>query len=130
MSPLLSGAIVMACAVIGLHFLRFWKSTRDRFFLYFALSFFIQGGQWLHAAVVGASGDWMRQPTLWPALLTGVLTMAVPFFIMQPGMGLGIAASKTPNPNVARLRSLVTHSVFGVGLYASAWVVARLLAAL
>jgi hypothetical protein len=39
---------------------------------------------------------------------------------MQPGMGAGIAASKTPNPNVARLRSIVTHTVYGIGLYGSA----------
>ena len=74
---------------------------------------------------VGGAG-WARQPTLGLALAIGILTMTAPFFIMQPGMGLGIAASRTPNPAVARLRSLVTHSVFGVGLYASAWVVARL----
>ena len=40
---------------------------------------------------------------------------------MQPAMGAGIAASKTPRPRVARLRSLVTHTVYGVGLYVSAW---------
>ncbi len=71
-------------------------------------------------------GDWARAPTLGPALMTGILTMAAPFFIMQPGMGFGIAASRTPNPNVARLRSFVTHIVFGTGLYASAWLLARL----
>jgi Family of unknown function (DUF5985) len=26
-----------------LFFLRFWRSTRDRFFLYFAMSFFMEG---------------------------------------------------------------------------------------
>ncbi len=78
------------------------------------------------ALLLVACGDWARQPTLGPALLTGILTMAAPWFVMQPGMGLGIAASKTPNPNVARLRSLATHIVFGTGLYASAWVLARL----
>jgi hypothetical protein len=36
---------------------------------------------------------------------------------MQPSFGLGVAASKTPNPNRARLKSLMTHTVFGVGLY-------------
>ena len=49
MSTLLSGALVMACLVIGLCFLRFWKTSRDRFFLYFALAFWIQGAQWLHS---------------------------------------------------------------------------------
>jgi hypothetical protein len=41
-------------------------------------------------------------------------------------MGLGIAASRTPKPNVARLRSLATHTAFGVGLYGSAWILAQL----
>ena len=54
MAPLLTGCIVMACAFIGLVFLRFWKSSRDTFFLYFAAAFWIQGAQWLHSGTVGA----------------------------------------------------------------------------
>src|SRR3954469_7462164 len=46
-------------------------------------------------------GEWARQPTFLPALIVAILTMAAPFFLMQPGMGLGIAASRTPNPNIA-----------------------------
>jgi hypothetical protein len=64
--------------------------------------------------------DWARHPTPLPALILGLVTLAAPFLIMQPGMGAGIAASKTPKPNVARLRSFLTHLVFGVGLYGSA----------
>ncbi len=64
-----------------------------------------------------ASGDWLARPTLLPALLYGIVTVVFPFFIMQPAFGLGIAASKTPNPTQARLKSLMTHTVFGVGLY-------------
>ncbi|WP_247490736.1 DUF2938 family protein [Bradyrhizobium sp. 17] len=41
---------------------------------------------------------------------------------MQPGMGLGIAAHHAPRPNVARLNTLLTHAVFGVGLYVAGWV--------
>lgn len=67
--------------------------------------------------VVLASGDWLARPTLPPALLYGIGTVVFPFFIMQPAFGLGIAASKTPNPTRARLKSLMTHTVFGVGLY-------------
>ena len=63
------------------------------------------------------SGDWLARPTLLPALLYGIGTVVFPFFIMQPSFGLGIAASRTPKPMQARLKSLVTHSVFGVGLY-------------
>lgn len=43
MKLMLLGAIAMACFVASLFFMRFWKTTRDRFFLLFALSFFIEG---------------------------------------------------------------------------------------
>ena len=70
--------------------------------------------------VVLTSGAWLARPTLLPALLYGVGTVVFPFFIMQPSFGLGIAASKTPNPTQARLRSLMAHAAFGVGLYVCA----------
>lgn len=63
--------------------------------------------------------DWIQSPTIVPALLVGIATVAAPFLIMQPGMGAGVAAYKIKNPNAARLQSLITHTVFGVGLYAS-----------
>jgi uncharacterized membrane protein YagU involved in acid resistance len=66
------------------------------------------------------SGGWLARPTLLPALLYGIGTVVFPFFIMQPSIGLGIAASRTPKPTQARLKSLVTHTVFGVGLYVCA----------
>jgi Family of unknown function (DUF5985) len=43
MHEMLLGAIATASMVAALFFLRFWKSTRDRFFLYFAMSFCIEG---------------------------------------------------------------------------------------
>ena len=60
---------------------------------------------------------WLRQPTIGPALLVGIGTLAAPFLLMQPGMGAGIAASRTPRPAAARLQSLATHTIFGLGLY-------------
>jgi hypothetical protein len=73
--------------------------------------------------------DWARNPTPIPALIVGVLGVAAPFFLMQPALGVGIAASKTPNPNQARLRSITTHLVFGIGLYCGALVSAVLIPA-
>jgi hypothetical protein len=73
--------------------------------------------------------DWARHPTPLPALIVSLVALVAPFFIMQPGMGAGVAASKTPNPNAARLRSIVTHSVFGLGLYGSALFFALLIPA-
>ena len=62
---------------------------------------------------------WLRDPTLGPALVVGLGSVLAPFLLMQPGMGAGIAASRTPRPGAARLQSLVTHGMFGVGLYLS-----------
>jgi hypothetical protein len=67
--------------------------------------------------IVLASPGWLARPTLLRALLYGIATVVFPFFIMQPSFGLGIAASRTPNPMQARLKSLATHTVFGAGLY-------------
>ncbi|MDQ0142914.1 DUF2938 domain-containing protein [Cupriavidus necator] len=66
--------------------------------------------------------DWARHPTLAPALMVGIGSVAAPFLVMQPAMGAGIAASRTPRPSVARMHSLVMHAVFGVGLYGAGWV--------
>ena len=73
--------------------------------------------------------EWARNPTLGPALLVGGATVAAPFLILQPGMGAGVAARKTPQPAVSRLRSLVAHISFGIGLYAAALIAAHLLPA-
>jgi uncharacterized membrane protein YagU involved in acid resistance len=79
--------------------------------------------------VVLASGHWLARPTLLPALLYGIGTVVFPFFVMQPSFGLGFAASRTPRPAQARLKSLVTHTVFGVGLYVCALGVSYMLRA-
>jgi hypothetical protein len=71
--------------------------------------------------------DWARHPTIAPALIVGIGSVAAPFLLMQPGIGAGIAASRTPNPAAARLQSLVTHGVFGLGLFAAGWVTSLML---
>ncbi|MDP2033523.1 MAG: DUF2938 domain-containing protein [Polaromonas sp.] len=75
--------------------------------------------------LAGLAGmDWARQPTLLPAMGVGIATVAAPWLVMQPAMGAGIAASRTPAPAKNRLRSLANHSVFGLGLYLAAVVLA------
>ena len=39
MLSFLSGAIMMACAASGLFFFKFWRTSRDRLFLFFAVAF-------------------------------------------------------------------------------------------
>jgi hypothetical protein len=64
-----------------------------------------------------AGSEWLHSPRLLPALGFGVATILFPFLLMQPGMGLGVAAAKTADPTAARLRSLLTHILFGCGLF-------------
>ncbi|MGZ9097046.1 MAG: DUF5985 family protein [Micavibrio sp.] len=42
LNPMLQGAVIMAGLTVSLFFLRFWKTTRDRFFLFFSIAFFIE----------------------------------------------------------------------------------------
>jgi len=79
------------------------------------------------AFVALAGNNWLQHPTLIPAMVFGVVTVLAPFFIMQPSFGLGFAASKTSNPTQARIRSLMNHTAFGVGLYLFALLVNWLL---
>lgn len=61
MTALISGAVAMAALVIALFFLRFWKSSGDRFFLYFALSFAVQAIDRVYAALPDAANE-LDQP--------------------------------------------------------------------
>lgn len=63
---------------------------------------------------------WVSSPRLLPALSVGIGTVVVPWLVMQPAMGAGIASSRTPTPARNCLRSLANHTVFGFGLYLAA----------
>ena len=64
--------------------------------------------------------DWAQATSLLPALIVGIATLIAPFLVMQPALGAGIAASRTPRPTIARLRSIDAHLSFGIGLYLAA----------
>jgi len=78
------------------------------------------GVQFAMLLVVIVGEGWLLSPTLLPALVVGVVTVVAPLCVMQPAMGAGFFASRTPMPLRNCLKSLVTHFVFGVGLYLSA----------
>ena len=84
------------------------------------MAHYVIGVVYALAFVALVSGGWLARPTLLPALLFGVVTVLAPFLLMQPSFGLGIAASNTPDPTQARLKSLMAHTAFGVGLYVCA----------
>lgn len=67
--------------------------------------------------------QWAAQPTFAPALIVGLVTVGAGWFILQPGMGVGIACSGAPKPALARLLNVVGHVVFAIGLYGTALLV-------
>ncbi|WP_062063376.1 DUF2938 domain-containing protein [Cellvibrio sp. OA-2007] len=69
--------------------------------------------------VLPAHAKWLQSPSVIPAVVVGLATVVFPFFIMQPALGLGVAAGKAPKPGSARVKTLLTHTVFGIGLYAA-----------
>ena len=73
--------------------------------------------------LLGFAGiEWLRNPTLVPAMVVGIGSVIAPFLLLQPGMGQGMAASRTPRPWAARSRSLINHAVFGAALYLAGWI--------
>lgn len=69
---------------------------------------------------------WLEKPLLLPAILIGLATVIAPLFIMQPALGFGIASSNLPNPIVRVLKSIITHLVYGIGLYLSALLINKI----
>ena len=56
-NPVLQGCIAALALVAGLFFLRFWLSTRDRFFIFFAASFWIEAANRLFMGLNAQAGE-------------------------------------------------------------------------
>ena len=67
-----------------------------------------------------AGPAWLAGTAFLPLWIFSLITIAAGWFLLQPGLGLGWAASRTPNPWRARIMGLVAHTVFALGM----WVVA------
>lgn len=90
----LLGAIAMASLVAGLFFLRFWRHGRDPFFLLFALSFFVEGGNRVVLAL--SAKPYEGSPAIYLVRLASFLLI--------------IAAIGTKNRKVASIRHPTTGS--------------------
>ena len=64
--------------------------------------------------------DWMAAPTPLPALIIGWVTVGAGWFLLQPGMGAGWAASKRANKWQIRFLNIVAHTIFAGGLFGAA----------
>jgi hypothetical protein len=70
-----------------------------------------------------AGPAWLAAPSLLPAWLFALATVLFGWLLLQPGLGMGWAASRTPKPGKVRLLNLVGHSVFGLGLWLTGLVI-------
>lgn len=70
--------------------------------------------------VLLAGGEWLANPQFVPLWGFSILTIAAGWFLLQPGMGMGWAAAKTPNPNKVRAMGLIAHTCFALGMWAVA----------
>jgi hypothetical protein len=57
MNQMLTGAIAVASLFAGVFFFKFWWHTRDRFFLYFALSFWIEAANRVALGLLAGAGE-------------------------------------------------------------------------
>ncbi|EEY31303.1 LOW QUALITY PROTEIN: conserved hypothetical protein, partial [Brucella suis bv. 3 str. 686] len=63
---------------------------------------------------------WFANPIFLPAWIFGILTIAAGWFLLQPGLGIGWAASKLPNAGNVRILNLIAHTFFSLGMYGTA----------
>jgi hypothetical protein len=60
------------------------------------------------------------EPTLTSAVVFALILLAAPWFVMQPALGFGFMAARTPNPAALRAVTFSVHTCFGIGLYLGA----------
>jgi Ca2+/Na+ antiporter len=52
-----SGALMICCLVAGLFFLKFWRKTQDRLFMFFSMSFFMLSFERLVLVCLGTRNE-------------------------------------------------------------------------
>jgi Protein of unknown function (DUF2938) len=72
------------------------------------------------ATLALGGAPWAKAPTLPLPLFVGVVTVGFGWFVLQPALGAGIAASRKPDANRIRLLNIAGHIVFGLGMWLAA----------
>jgi len=57
------------------------------------------------------------EPGFVPAMVFGALSVSVTWFVMEPILGAGVMAAKTPKPPAAMAQDFASHLSFGFGLF-------------
>jgi uncharacterized membrane protein len=78
MNLMLLGAIAVTCLTASLFFLRFWKTTKDRFFLFFAFAFFLEAINRIMLGLIKYSQE--EEPLFYIIRLTSFLIILFAIF--------------------------------------------------
>ena len=72
------GAVAMGCAIVAVFFLRFWRHSADRLFLFFTVAFATLGLDYLLLGLLAAATEW-RVP-VFPLRLCAFLVILLGIF--------------------------------------------------
>jgi len=56
--PVIQGAVAMGCAIAAIFFLRFWRQSRDRLFVWFAYAFALLAVSYALLGTVSFATEW------------------------------------------------------------------------
>jgi hypothetical protein len=77
MNAFLMGGVAIAHLAVGMFFLRYWLSSRDRFFLFLMVSFVIEAGNRTHMAYAHAWSEATPLHYLVRVLSYGLILLAI-----------------------------------------------------
>lgn len=75
MYEIISGALMMACLVTGLFFVRFWRKSYDRLFLIFSFAFFLLSLERLVLGYIGTTNE--PSPKIYLIRLTAFILILI-----------------------------------------------------
>jgi len=77
LNAVLLGALAMSSWVAGLFFMRFWRASRDRLFVYLATCFWLLALNWLSLALVPSVRETQHEMFLLRLLAFGILIVGI-----------------------------------------------------
>jgi len=72
MIDFLHGAITLSSLAIGLFFLRYWRASRDRLFIFFSAAFWLLALHWLVLSIAPAWASYAHVPRFLAFVLIAV----------------------------------------------------------
>ncbi len=92
---------------------------RDR--LVGLLVHYVTGVSFAALLLLWAGPRWVERPSLLLAVVAGIATVPLVWFVVMPALGHGMAGARLPAPGKVRALAVLSHAVLGVGFYIGAY---------